>query len=864
MSQVAKVVEWVNQDGRPLWWRHAIRIALGHGEIKPEFVDVLYNLAKMEFGLLLKDHIYPANISPVKVIGFDVEEHSINLLSLGMVRNVSSLVPGQTLNFAPNGLTVVYGDNGAGKSSYAKILKSACLTRGDVPNILTNIFKPSTENPQATLCFSSAGGEPIPYIWEKDGVDSPELKSIRIFDSKSAVHYISKEDRVEYKPAELKLLDELVSVCLEVKRRLLDEQKHHSAPHPIFGYNPSTKVNAFLQSLNNLPIAESTTTLDSHCATDEEIAQIEPLKLEILELTGKTPDQLKRELAGKYGHREPLYKFINNLVSQLSDGSLSEIGRLYDEHKSKITAAEVIRQTTLTGLPIGGIGTEVWKQMWRHVEGFITSQNGSFPPATGENCPTCLQVIDTATAERMKAFHKYIQDQSQVEAQKTTQAYQARINFIENLSFDLSPFSGILTEIEAVKPEVMNALGELMGQLINRKQAVLATNPCFIHPSLILSVPNWLKAQLDSLKAKIESVADDGSLAKSLAEMNSRLLELVDRQTIRQQKQLVLNEINRLHTFQIFQNALGSVVLTKITSFTSVLSNAGAIGQLKGVFESELSTLGFKAFSVETKTRGSAGEQKLKLAISNIASTQISDIASEGEQKCIALAGFMSELTIDSRKSAIIFDDPVNSLDHKWRRLFAKRIAKESLHRQVIVLTHDLPFLVMLREAAPETSFNLVHIAQKGSYSGFPVGRLPWDAMSTKDRIKFLRQQIVDVRKYCKDFENFIEEEYKEKARYVYGKLRTTLERLIEEWLIGDIVQRFSRDVRVTMIAKLLKVSEPEIVFITALYDKCCGFLDAHDNPANTGVVPMPDIDELNQDIEDLAVFFEEVKNNRK
>ncbi|GGI69498.1 hypothetical protein GCM10007978_04180 [Shewanella hanedai] len=864
MSQVAQVVEWVNQDGKPLWWRHAIRLALGHGEIKPEFVDVLYNLAKMEFGLLQKDEIYPSNISPVGVMGFGVEEHPINLLSLGMVRNVSSLVPDQNLNFDPNGLTVVYGDNGAGKSSYAKILKSACLTRGDVPNILTNVFKPSTENPQATLSFSTAGSAPTPFIWEKDGDESPELKSIRIFDSKSAVHYISKEDSVEYKPAELKLLDELVSVCLEVKRRLLGEQKHHSAPHPIFGYNPSTKVNAFVQSLNNLPIAESTTTLDSHCATDEEIAQIEPLKLEIVELTGKTPDQLKKELAGKYGHREPLYKFINNLVFQLSDGNLSEIGRLYDEQKSKVAAAETIRRTTLTGLPIGGIGAEVWKQMWRHVEGFITSQNGSFPPVAGENCPTCLQVIDTATAERMKAFHNYLQDQSQVEAQKATQAYQARIQFIQNLSFDLSPFAGILTEIEAIKPEVMAALGELMGQLTKRRESVLATTPCFIQPPLILSVPSWLKAQLDSLKAKIESVADDGSLARSLAEKNSRLLELQDRQTIRQQKQSVLNEINRLYTFQMFQNAIASVVLTRVTSFTSVLSNAGAIGQLKGVFESELSVLGFKSFPVETKTRGSAGEQKLKLAISNITSTKISDIASEGEQKCIALAGFMSELTIDNRKSAIIFDDPVNSLDHKWRRLFAKRIAVESLHRQVIVLTHDLPFLVMLREAATETSFNLLHIAKRGPYSGFPVGRLPWDVTSTRERIASLRQQVDVLRAYCKDLENFIEEDYKEKARYVYGKLRTTLERLIEEWLIGDIVQRFSRDVRVTMIAKLLKISESEIAFITAIYDKCCCFLDAHDNPANAGVVPMPDIDELNQDIEDLAAFFKEVKNSRK
>lgn len=864
MSQITKVVEWVNQDGKPLWWRHAIRIVLGHGEIKPEFVDILYNLAKMEFGLLQKDEIYPANISPVGLMGFGVEEHPINLLSLGMVRNVSSLVPDQNLNFDPNGLTVVYGDNGAGKSSYAKILKSACLTRGDVPNILTNVFKPSIEKPQATLSFSSAGRTPSQFVWEKDGEVSPELKSIRIFDSKSAVHYISKEDSVEYKPAELKLLDELVRGCLEVKRRLLGEQKHHSTPHPVFGFNPSTKVNAFVHSLSNLPITESTRALDFHCATDEEIAQIEPLKLEIVELTGKTPDQLKKELTNKLGHREPIYKFINNLVSQLSDGNLGEIGRLYDEQNSRISAAETIRQTTLTGLPIGGIGADVWKQMWRHVESFITNQNGSFPPVVGENCPTCLQVIDTATAERMKAFHNYLQDQSQVEAQKAIQAYQARIQFIQNLSFDLSPFSGILTEIETIKPEVMTALGELMEQLTNRKQAVLASTPCFILPPLILNVPNWLKAQLDSLKAKIESVADDGSLARSLAEMNSRLLELLDRQTIRQQKQLVLNEINRLYTFQMFQNALGSVVLKRVTSFTSVLSNAGAIGQLKDVFERELTALGFKAFPVETQTRGSAGEQKLKLAIANIAPTKISDIASEGEQKCIALAGFMSELTIDNRKSAIIFDDPVNSLDHKWRRLFAKRIAMESLHRQVIVLTHDLPFLVMLREAATETSFNLLHIAQRGPYSGFLVGRLPWDAMSTKDRIKFLRQQIVDVRRYCKDFENFIEEDYKEKARYVYGKLRTTLERLIEEWLIGDVVQRFSRDVRVTMIAKLLKVSEPEIVFITVIYDKCCGFLDAHDNPANAGVVPMPDIDELNQDIEDLAAFFEEVKNNRR
>lgn len=863
MSQVVKVVEWVNQDGKPLWWRHVIRVALDHGEVKPEFIDALYNLAKMEFGLLPRDEIYHSNISLVAVMGFDIEEHPVNLLSLGMVRNVSSLVPDQNIEFEANGLTVVYGDNGAGKSSYAKILKSACLTRGDVPNIMTNVFKPSTEQPKATLKYSVAGGDVSSFVWRKGGPNSPELKSIRVFDSKSAVHYISKEDSVEYKPAELKLLDELVSVCVEVKRRLLIEQKQYSTSYLPLGFHPSTAVNAFVQSLNSLPVAKAIETLECHCATDEDIAQIEPLKTEVFELSGKTPEQVRKTLSSKLGYREPLYRFIDNLVTQLSDEKLSQIGRLYDDRCTKVAAAEAIRQTTLNGLPIGGVGDEVWKQMWRHVEEFITSQGRNFPPAVGDNCPTCLQVVDPATAERMNLFHNYIQDQSQIEAQRAIQAVRSRIQFIATLNFDLSQFSGILHEIGANKPEVVAALNELIVQLSNRKQAVLSDNPCFIQPPLVLRVPLWLKAQLISLKTKIEGVSDNASLAKFLFEKNSLLLELEDRLKIRQQKQNVLNEIERLCTFNKFKGALNSVVLTKVTLFTSVLSNKGGIGLLKGQFEKELKALGFRKFAVETKTRGSSGEQKLKLAISNVGSTKITDIASEGEQKCIALAGFMSELTIDNRKSAIVFDDPVNSLDHKWRRLFAKRIASESKHRQVIVLTHDLPFLVMLREAADKLPFHLMHIAQRGQYSGFPVGRLPWDAMSTRERIAFLRNLVVDLRKYCNGFD-FIEEDYKEKARYTYGKLRTTLERLIEEWLIGDVVQRFSRNVQVGKIAKLLKVRESEISFITEIHDKCCGYLDAHDNAPGLGVVAMPDIDELNSDIEDLAKFFEDVKISRK
>ena len=43
-------------------------------------------------------------------------------------------------------------------------------------------------------------------------------------------------------------------------------------------------------------------------------------------------------------------------------------------------------------------------------------------------------------------------------------------------------------------------------------------------------------------------------------------------------------------------------------------------------------------------------------------------------------------------RSAIVFDDPVLSLDHRWRKRVAKRLVEETKNRQVIVLTHDLVF----------------------------------------------------------------------------------------------------------------------------------------------------------------------------
>lgn len=42
-------------------------------------------------------------------------------------------------------------------------------------------------------------------------------------------------------------------------------------------------------------------------------------------------------------------------------------------------------------------------------------------------------------------------------------------------------------------------------------------------------------------------------------------------------------------------------------------------------------------------------------------------VPSEGEQTAFGLAGFFTEAVVDQSKSALIFDDPVTSLDHVRR-----------------------------------------------------------------------------------------------------------------------------------------------------------------------------------------------------
>lgn len=125
---------------------------------------------------------------------------AITLTSIAQVCGVNRLAASQTLPFAPSGITVVYGDNGVGKSGYARILKRACRARF-VGELLSNAFDPAAADvPSATIAYSEGANPATPIAWVNDAKPHPTLSAVSVFDRDCATVHVRNENEVAFRP----------------------------------------------------------------------------------------------------------------------------------------------------------------------------------------------------------------------------------------------------------------------------------------------------------------------------------------------------------------------------------------------------------------------------------------------------------------------------------------------------------------------------------------------------------------------------------------------------------------------------------------------------------------------------------------
>jgi hypothetical protein len=73
-----------------------------------------------------------------------------------------------------------------------------------------------------------------------------------------------------------------------------------------------------------------------------------------------------------------------------------------------------------------------------------------------------------------------------------------------------------------------------------------------------------------------------------------------------------------------------------------------------------------------------------------VVSYRPSEILSEGEQKALALADFLAEVTCVPASSPVVFDDPITSMDYRRIHEVCDRIVALAPDHQIIVFTHNI------------------------------------------------------------------------------------------------------------------------------------------------------------------------------
>lgn len=867
---------------RPEWQQDALRrIITVSSPPSDSDLDELETMLKADHGLVEEGEA--ASPEPL------AEEHlptsgetleRTRLVALEQLENVNRLRSDQSLKFALDGLTLVFGYNGSGKTGYCRVLKRMCRVRtgGISGDILSDVFDEEQGPPKATVRYRVGEGETEEFGWE-EGVEPPdELSTISVFDARTVPVYANEQNRLEFLPRGLDVLPGLVDVCEALRERLdaqMQEtrQSFEAVDLPI---SDESEVGSLFWRISleediDLPSAEELRDVAGWEDEDEE--RLEKLRVE----SARKPSAVAERCETKAERLANLREEYADARSALSDEATAEIKELVESLKAARRAVKTAAEEAFEDEPLSGIGSEPWKKLFQYAREYSTQF--AYPeeefPFTGEDsrCVLCQQPLGDEAADRLESFEDFVQNRAQQEQEEKEEAVQRRREALRDLlprkKSDIEELVDNIDELIDDKADVSERLPAAYEALKERREAAVgllaedgSEEPKDEWPKL----PNLESSDLESLEEQLNQEAKTKRQAASGDEeeptLADRIREHEDRKALTEDLEKVLEQLDRARRYRRLDQCYDACGTMAISRRNTKLRREHLTGELQGSLEAELARLDLAEFPLKVQDRTDKGASEIGVRLETVQPIENRQVLSDGEFQALGLAGFFAEMETLTGQKGMILDDPVSSFDHLNISRIAGRVIEEvQKGRQVVVFTHNVVFYHELYAKAEEEDVPVTrHCMRREEDEEFGIiddGREPWELQRVKHRLHTLEHEdLPEIR----DIEDRESDEYRKAIGGFYDDLRRTWERLVEEVIFGETVKRYRKSVETRRLR--------EVAFTDDDYRKVYRGMKksseyaGHDR-AGPEEMPYPEPDELQKDVQRLRDYFDDLKSRR-
>jgi len=858
LTILQEILKWA--EGLPPWQSDAVARLLIKQTLTMDDLDDLFALLKAENGIPDPQGRTPKKLTADQIPAPIIASMNVELRAIKNMRYVNAIAENQRLPIGPSGLTVIYGDNGSGKSGYSRVLKRACRARDQIEPIYPNANQQACQT-SATADFEIAVNGVLQDVHWTNGKTAPsELSSLAIFDSRCARAYLDNEDDFSYVPYGLDVFEGLAKVCKQLKTKIDTEYAQFT-----------TDLTAFAPLQGDTAVGKLIATLSGNTLTAqiESLATLIPQELaQHAELDKNLKENNPKEKANQLRLRARRISAIAaNATSKgalVSSAVATKIRGLADSFRTAQTAAVLAaKQFKESENLLPGTGGVAWRELFDAARKFaLESHPNKIFPELGMDvpCPLCQQPLGEG-ATRLLRFEAFIQQEAEKTSQERRSILAAVYKPFAVLDLNLNLDDVTFGEIMALDSQLAVDVRAFEQSLITRHEAIKTAvasqkwdgiSDEQLNPSARLQA---LAAKLNVEAETLEKASDE----KGRAVLQKQFNDLDARVRLNLIKEAVITAVSRLSHQAKLTRCMSAVKTNSISFKSSELAEKVVSKELADALNREFKALGVGKLSVSLQSRSDKGKSLHKLKLKLLQSCNPCDILSEGEQRAIAIGSFLAEVGLSGRKGGIVFDDPVSSLDHLRRGYVAKRLAGEAAHRQVIVFTHDIYFLCILAEEAEATGVPITTQSLIRRSEGFGIAdpELPFEGKSAFKRIGVLKakQQLI-----AKLYKNGDEPEYRRETVETYFRLRMAWERAVEEVLFRKVILRFRKSVETQRLAEVI-VDDTDYVKIDAGMSKCSNY--AHDK-AMIGGVAVPEPDELLADIMLLEEWIDQIEKRSK